>query len=114
MVYSRDSDNNVASGGYMIKNAFMKAGIPAIFGDTAQAGGGSSLHNLAIPAGLVFLQRIAIDQKHGTQLSVDGTGAGAPITGDLYSKLLDMVKVKKKQPVTRKRRPKKKNKSRKK
>jgi len=114
MVYSRDSDNNVMSGGYMIKNAFMKAGVPAIFGDATQVGGGSSLHNLAIPAGLVFLQRIAIDQKHGTQLSVDEPADAAPITGDLYSKLLDMVKVNKKRHGTRKRRAQKKNKSRKK
>ena len=106
MVYYRDADNNVCSGGYMIKNAFMKAGVPAIFGSGGQIGGGDPLRDLAIPAGLVFLQRIAIDKHHGMQLFPEDIEEGKHkyLDNNLYSKLVDLVNVTKSSKGTRKNR----------
>ena len=105
MVYYRDSENNVCSGGYMIKNAFMEAGVPAIFGNSGQVGGGGDpLRDLAIPAGLVFLQRIAIDKHHGMQLFPEEIKEGQHkhLDDTLYSKLVDLVKITKPSKKTRK------------
>lgn len=106
MVYYRDSDNNVCSGGYKIKNAFMKAGVPAIFGSGAQVGGGDPLRDLAIPAGLVFLQRIVVDKHHGMQLFPEDIEEGKHkyLDENLYSKLVDLVNVTKSSKGTRKNR----------
>jgi len=119
MVYYRDEDNNICSGGYMIKNAFMDAGIPAVFGTGAQVGGGDPLRDLAIPAGLVFLQRIAVDNHHGMRLFPESLEEGEHknVDEDLFSKLVDLVKVTKPSKGTRKNKARlvvKKNKTRRK
>jgi len=106
MVYYRDAENNICSGGYMINNAFMKAGIPAVFSNAAQVGGGDPLRDLAIPAGLVFLQRIAVDKHHGMRLFPDALAEGdhKVLDDNLYSKLINLVKVSKSSKGTRKKR----------
>lgn len=116
MVYYRDTENNVCSGGYMINNAFMKAGIPAVFSNAAQVGGGDPLRDLAIPAGLVFLQRIAVDRHHGMRLFPEALDEGdhKVLDDNLYSKLVNLVKVSKPSKGTRKNRVKRKNKTRRK
>ena len=72
----------------------MKAGIPAVFGNAAQVGGSNPLRDLAIPAGLVFLQRIAVDKHHGMRLfpEVLEEGDHKVLDDNLYSKLVNLVK----------------------
>jgi len=116
MIFQRDKNNNITSGGYKINSIFKKLDIPAIHGSVfSQKGGGKNqkggnLQNLAVPMGLFFLQ-----QGLPTEIC-SNTKKGKEIAEDLYSKLLTLAQDKKERKFNysrKRRRRKMKNKTRK-
>ena len=111
-VFYRDDENNICSGGFRINNAIKKLDMPALFGnrDPLQVGGSQlPLNDLVIPSGLVLLQRYMSNKDIIPEKPIESVKDDSPISGDLYSRLLELVQVKKiKEPKTRKRRKKKK------
>jgi len=86
MIFRRDNNNNITSGGYKVQNIFKQLGLPSIHGSVfAQKGGGQKgggIENLAVPMGLFFLQ-----QGLPKEIKCDSKGGGE-VADDLYSKLL--------------------------
>ena len=114
MIFRRDNNNNITSGGYKVQNIFKQLGLPSIHGSVfAQKGGGQKgggIENLAVPMGLFFLQ-----QSFPTEIKCDNK-AGREVVDDLYTKLLNLAqdpKERKFKYSTKKKRRKIKNKTRK-
>ena len=113
MIFRRDNNNNITSGGYKVNNIFKQLGLPSIHGSvfTQKGGGqkGGSIENLAVPMGLFFLQ-----QGLPTEIKCDSKGHGE-VADDLFSKLLNLAQDKKERKFkySRKRKKKSKRKTRK-
>jgi len=105
LVFHTTDDNTIQSAGFGINSILMQQGLPPMqtLNSTNQAGGGVSslLNNLAVPAGLLYLQQIA--GKSYVESRRDET-----VNEDLYSKLVKLVKSEPTKKNTR-RRPRKKN-----
>jgi len=114
MIFRRDNNNNITSGGYKVQNIFKQLGLPSIHGSVfAQKGGGQKgggIENLAVPMGLFFLQ-----QGLPKEIKCDSKGGGE-VADDLYSKLLILAQDRKERKFkySRKRKKKSKRKTRKK
>ena len=105
-VWYKDDDDKLHSVGYPIQNIFKQLDIPAIRGSHHPLGCKAELHNLAIPAGLVYMHSMIESPPQEEYIAIE------PTTEDLYSRLLSFVEGKK--PKTRRRKRGKKKKTRKK
>ena len=79
MIFSRDKQNNITSGGYKIDNIFKKMDLPPIHGSILNQKGGGK--HFAVPMGLFFLQQGLSNIQHPVRKKTN-------ISDDLFSKLL--------------------------
>lgn len=86
LVFSRDDDGNIMSGGYKLDTSYTDK----------QVGGG--LSSLAIPAGLLLLQ-----QNYESISSKINKSSGDVIPDSLYDKLLQLKSVSKPKPKSKKK-----------
>lgn len=109
-VFHRDGDN-VYSGGFKVQSTLMRQGVPII---EKQRGGGAStlLSELAVPAGLLYLQQNT-PSKMGQIARSTTTKNGGTVPDGLYDKLLNLATVSKPKNKTLKRNNQKNNRTRK-
>lgn len=89
MIFYKNEDDSLCSGGYTVDTLFKKLDMPAIYGNMPMAGGGTPFTDLAVPAGLFVLQQLSMPCTNNTSCE------DKPMSQDLYNRLINMVQPKK-------------------
>ena len=106
-IWYLDDENLLHSVGYRINNIFKNLDISPIKGSSHPLNC-DTINDLAIPAGLVYMNAMAPQTtEKNTPSSLKLVADETPISEDLITKLLSLVKVKDNRKQTRKHRKKK-------
>ena len=89
MIFYKNEDDSLCSGGDTVDTLFKKLDMPAIYGNMPMAGGGTPFTDLAVPAGLFVLQQLSMPCTNNTSCE------DKPMSQDLYNRLINMVQPKK-------------------
>jgi len=94
LVFERDDNNNIICGGYKINSTMPLVGVE---NKNSQYGGniGGILNNLAVPAGLFFLQQTLTSNNNNISNTYENIESDV-VDSSLYDNLLNMVSDKKK------------------
>ena len=110
-VFHRDQDN-VYSGGFKVQSSLMRQGLPIFEKQRGGSGASALLSELAVPAGLLYLQQNT-PSKMGKIARSSTTKNGGTVPDGLYDKLLNLATVSKPKNKTLKRNNQKNNRTRK-
>lgn len=88
LIYATGGDGKVTAGGFSIDSCLLKGGYSPI---VTMSGGGKgvskdsdSMHNLAVPAGLLYMQE-SIERKYDTRDNME------VVSDSLYDRLIDLA-----------------------
>lgn len=103
LIFNRDIDNNVYSGGFSVESIMLKNGFSPISTLNNQFGGGTIIdnnqvsdlfHNLAVPNWLLTNYKHSLTQNGGfkRELEEEDSENNHIIDDDLHDRLLELVK----------------------